>query len=32
MGLEHEKRLADVENLASSNTKRLDKLEVYINI
>lgn len=27
MDLEHEKRLADVENRAKSNTKRLDKLE-----
>lgn len=27
MDLEHEKRLADVENRASSNTKRLDRLE-----
>ncbi len=27
MDLEHEKRLADVENRAKSNTRRLDKLE-----
>ena len=27
MDLEHEKRLADVENRASSNTKRIDRLE-----
>ena len=27
MDLEHEKRLTDVENRASSNTKRLDRLE-----
>ena len=27
MDLEHEKRLADVENRSKSNTKRLDKLE-----
>ena len=27
MDLEHEKRLADVENLAKSNRHRLDKLE-----
>ena len=27
MDLEHEKRLADVENRAASNTKRLDRLE-----
>ena len=27
MDLEHEKRLADVENRALSNTKRLDRLE-----
>lgn len=26
MDLEHEKRLADVENRAASNTKRLDRL------
>ena len=27
MDLEHEKRLADVENRSKSNTRRLDKLE-----
>ena len=27
MDLEHERRLADVENRAKSNTRRLDKLE-----
>ena len=27
MDLEHERRLADVENRASSNTKRVDRLE-----
>lgn len=27
MDLEHERRLADVENRSKSNTKRLDKLE-----
>ena len=27
MDLEHERRLADVENRAASNTKRLDRLE-----
>lgn len=29
MDLEHEKRLADVENRSKSNSKRLDRLEEY---
>lgn len=32
MDLEHEKRLTDVENLAKSNRRRLDKLEETTNV